>query len=208
MMVVIHMFIFRERSDLMEEMASHKGGVTAAPSPAPGVPPAAGGGHSGGIAARHKGNWFAQVVDLDLAWAHGVLGLGDWYLCMLGLLYGVVIIAFSLFVLHAVITYSRTSGVITRWFMMFLHMELILYIALVLIKMPLLCKAKHHFLTLMNEDCSVLRFMFFERAASRIIIGSLCCWVFSSFAYLLAWGDAGVDDATLGDDMPQGHRFQ
>lgn len=203
MMVVIHMFIFRERSTIMEAMDAQK----ATPA-APAGPGAVAGGSAGGIASRHKDNWYLQIIDLDIAWAHGVLGLGDWYLCMLGLLYGVVIIAFSLFVLHAVITYSRTAGVITRWFMMFLHMELILYIALVLIKLPLLCKAKKHFLTLMDEDCQVLRFMFFERAASRIILGSLCCWVFSSFAYLLAWGDAAVDDPTLADDLDQDLRLR
>merc|ERR1719326_2342186 len=77
-----------------------------------------------------------------------------------------------------------------------------------MIKLPLLCAAKKHFLTLMNEDCQVLRFMFFERAASRIILGSLCCWVFSSFAYLLAWGDAAVDDPTLADDIDQDLRLR
>lgn len=205
LMVVIHMFIFRERSSIMGAMKVHAGqagpggvgGVTAAPAVIPG-------GDGGGITSRHKSNWYLQILDLDIAWAHGVLGLGDWYLCMLGLLYGILIIGFSIFVFHGVITYSRTAGVVTRWFMMFLHFELILYVALVLVKVPLLCKAKRHFLTLMNEDCSVLRFMFAERAMSRIILGALCCWVFSSFAYLLAWGDAAVDDPTLADgDLDQ-----
>lgn len=196
MMVVIHMFIFRERTSIMESMRVEYNNVAATP-----MPQMAAGADGGGITSRHDGNWYLQLLDLDIAWAHGVLGIGDWYLCMLGLLYGVTVIAFSIFVLHSVITYSRTGGAITRWFMMFLHLELILYICLALVKLPLLCKAKHHFLTLLDMDCSVLRFMYFERALLRIIIGALCCWVFSSFAYLLAWGDAAVDDPTLGDTV-------
>jgi hypothetical protein len=82
--------------------------------------------------------------------------------------------------------------------MIFLHLELILYVALVIIKLPSLCSHKmSNFLNLMQEDCSVLRCMYAERAISRIIIGSLCCWVFSSFAYLLAWGDPAVDDPQI-----------
>jgi hypothetical protein len=91
--------------------------------------------------------------------------------------------------------------------MMFMHLELILYVALMIVKMPLLCKAKEHFLTLMDEDCSVLRWMYAERAMSRIVLGALCCWVFSSFAYLLAWGDAAVDDVSL-DDIDQDRRYR
>jgi len=194
MLVVVHVFIFRERSTIMSAMETVSDGAAAAAAAAP--------------AKKHKDNWYLQIVDLDLAWAHGVLGLGDWYLCMLGLIYGLVVIAFSLFVMQAVVTNSPAAKSQSRFFMMFLHLELFLYIALVTVKLPLLCKIKHHFLTLMDEDCNVLRFMFAERAISRVIIGSLCCWVFSSFAYLLAWGDAGVDDATIGDEMPQGQRFQ
>lgn len=163
--------------------------------------------HPPAVVTKHKHNWYLQIVDLDLSWAHGILGFNDWYLCMLGLIYGVIIIAFSLFVLHAVATSGRTAAVISRWFMMFLHLELLLYIAVALIKLPLLCRIKHHFLTLMDEDCNVLRFMFAERAISRMIIGSLCCWVFSSFAYLLAWGDSSVDQ-DIEPELDQGFRRQ
>jgi len=201
-MVVVHVFIFRERSTIMSAMAASSGAlapVTAAPLAAPVI-------DGGGISSRHNHNWYLQIVDLDIAWAHGVLGLGDWYLCMLGLIYGLIIIFFSTFVLNAVVGRGPSSGVVSRWFMMFLHLELILYICLVFTKLPLLCDIKKHFLTLMDEDCNVLRFMFFERAVLRIAIGALCSWVFSSFAYLLAWGDAAVDDATNGDDLDLDHR--
>jgi len=172
------------------------------PAPAPMPMAAAAGGMS-----RHNDHWYLQVLDLDLAWAHGVLGLGDWYLAMFGLIYGLGIIAFSLFVMQVVVSNGPSAKSMSRNFMIFIHFELVLYIALVIVKLPLLCKIKQHFLTLMDEDCDVLRFMFFERALTRIILGSLCCWVFSSFAYLLAWGDAGIDDPTLGDEV-QGQRFQ
>jgi hypothetical protein len=219
MMVVVHVFIFREPSDVMGalEMVNVPApaaapAATAAPTYAPAAAAKKGlrllladGADErllyGAVASRHKRNWYLQIIDLDLAWAHGVLGFNDWYLCIFGLTYGVIIIAFSIFVLQAVLTASRTAAVISRWFMMFLHLELILYVLLILVKLPMLCRIKHHFLTLMNEDCNVLKFMFFERAVSRIIIGSLCCWVFSSFAYLLAWGDGAIDDATDGLDQ-------
>jgi hypothetical protein len=110
------------------------------------------------------------------------------------------IFAFSGFVLHAVFTAPRTAAVTARWFMVFLHIELLLYIALIIIKLPLLCTIKNHFLQLMKEDCNVLRFMFLERGVVRVCVGSLACWVFSSYAYLLAWGDPVVYDPTLQAD--------
>lgn len=146
---------------------------------------------------------YKQILDLDYGLAHGILGLNDGYLCTLGFIYGITIFGFSSFVLYTVLAVTRTAAVISRWFMMFLHLELIIYVITVLIKLPLLCQMKQHYLTLMDMDCSVLWYMFFERAAFRIILMSLCCWVFSSFAYLLAWGDAGIHDASLGDDIDQ-----
>lgn len=158
---------------------------------------------------RHDDAWFLQLLDLDYAWAHGIMGVGDFLLNILGLLYGIAIILVCSFMLHAVLTSSRTTAVVSRWFMMFLHLELALYVVLVVVKMPMLCKIKNHFLVLLDENCSVLRFMFFERAVVRIVVGSLFCWIFSSFAYLLAWGDAAVDDAGhVQDDFDQDRPYR
>merc|ERR1719446_1482405 len=60
--------------------------------------------------------------------------------------------------------------------------------------MLLLCHIKEHILTLMDEDCTILRYTYGERSLLRFIFGSWCCWIFSSFAYFLAWGDAAIDD--------------
>lgn len=150
-----------------------------------------------------------QVLDMDIAWAHGTLGLRDWWLCLGGMFYGILIIVFSLFVMHAVLSVrhstAQSTASLARWFMLFLHFELVAYVALVLLKFLLLCQLKKNFFKLMDEDCSVLRFHFAERSICRFILGSWCCWVFSSFAYFLAWGDGVVDDATLPDGpLPMG----
>jgi len=203
MLVVVHVFILTERSRIQSSVAPPVGQPTAQPV----------------STARHGDNWYLQIVDLDMAWAHGCLGIGDFMLCMFGLVYGIVVMSFSAFVLHAALTSPRSAAVICRWFMMFLHIELILYIALVIVKLPLLCDIKNKSLPLLGEDCHVLRFMFFERAVSRTIIGSLCCWLFSSFSYYLAWGDPVIEDAALPDgvsvlnppvasDMDQQQRLQ
>merc|ERR1712167_235319 len=73
----------------------------------------------------------------------------------------------------------------------------IMYAALGVLKMVVLCDLKVRFLTLLNESCGVLQFMFAERVLSRLVLGSLCCWIFSSYAYFLAWGDAIIDDPAL-----------
>lgn len=209
MLVLVHMMILTGRNTSDAPTPREAAAITMAPTAAPVPPPAPAPApkHERLLraASRHDGRWFWQVVDLDLAWAHGALGLGDWCLCLFGLLYGIAIIASSVFVLHAVLTAPRAASTISRWYMMFLHGELGLYGALVIVKLPLLCHMKDHFLKLMDEDCTVLRYMFFERAVTRLIIGSLCCWLFSSFAYLLAWGDPVVDDESIAD---QGFRVQ
>jgi hypothetical protein len=152
-------------------------------------------------ASRHQDNWYLQLLDMDLAWAHGLIGVSDWWLCTCGVIYGIVIIVFSLFILHAVLALNdataQSTAILSRWYMMFLHLELILYVVLVFLKMLLLCRIKNHYLKLMDEDCSILRYTFAERSCFRMIFGSWCCWIFSSFAYYLAWGDAIIDDPQL-----------
>merc|ERR1719162_881608 len=85
---------------------------------------------------------------------------------------------------------------------MFLHFELFVFGAQSVLKGFLLCSIKEDFLTLMNEDCRILRYMFAERAFSRLLFGSLCCWLLSSFAYFLAWGDPVIDDPTQLEGSP------
>lgn len=232
MLVVVHALLLGERhkftSGVEREAEFNEGSVSVTPAPAVPAGPKGGTVQGGpvngqrllleiaeaGIARflsaephRHGDQWFLQILDLDYAWAHGVMGMGDFLLNILGLLYGIAILLVCSFMLHAVLTSSRTTAVVSRWFMMFLHLELALYVVLVVVKMPMLCKIKDHFLTLMDENCSVLRFMFFERAMVRIIAGSLACWVFSSFAYLLAWGDSVVDDVRyVPDEFDQDNR--
>jgi len=196
MLVVVHALLLGERGSYTTGSAYEAGRGLQAPGAPYNQEPQE--------PTRHDDAWFLQLLDLDYAWAHGIMGMGDFLLNILGLLYGIAIILVCSFMLHAVLTSSRTTAVVSRWFMMFLHLELALYVVLVVVKMPMLCKIKDHFLVLLDENCSVLRFMFFERAMVRVVIGSLFCWIFSSFAYLLAWGDAAVDDAGhVPDDFDQ-----
>lgn len=179
-LVMVHVLVFRARS-----RSRHDGRLLESQS------------------TRHGDNWYLQVLDLDLAWAHGTFGVRDWWLCMCGMFYGIIIIVFSLFMLHAVLAVShatiQSTAMFCRWFMVFLHFELILYIAIVLLKFLALCHLKKHFFTLMDEDCSILKYTFAERACFRFLLASWCCWIFSSFAYFVAWGDPIVDDALLPD---------
>jgi len=141
-------------------------------------------------------HWFLQLVDLDVAWGHELLGFEDYSLFIGGLVYGIVIILLCAFMLHTVLTTTaHTMQFVSRWwFVAFLHFEIILYCGLAFAKYPKLCEVREEFMPLLSTDCDVLRFTFLERAGVRGLLGSVCCWIFSSFVYLLGQNDPVIDD--------------
>jgi len=139
-------------------------------------------------------NWFLQLLDLDIAWAHRLLGFEDYWCVLAGLIYGIIIICLCVFTLQAVVHGGPKSIHVARWFVAFMHVELILYGGLVLVKFPKLCDLRRDFLPLLSSACAVLRYTYFERAVIRLFLGSLALWIFGSYAHVAAKGDHYVDN--------------
>lgn len=146
------------------------------------------------VHAPNADNWFLQILDLDIAWAHRLLGFEDYGCLLCGLIYGILIICLCVFTLNAVIGGANTSRMASRWFVAFMHIELILYGGLTLAKFPKICDLRRDYLPLLEAGCEVLRYTYFERALIRICIGSVCLWVFGSYAYLAGKGEEFVDN--------------
>mmetsp|Transcript_66842 Transcript_66842/g.196216 ORF Transcript_66842/g.196216 Transcript_66842/m.196216 type:complete len:363 (+) Transcript_66842:112-1200(+) len=143
--------------------------------------------------AEQATGWMTQVMDLDIGWGHQILGFDDQTNMISGLIYGVVILLVSLYMLHAMHwgPSADTFPTISRWFVAFLNLQVVLFAGLVLVKMPKLCRIQRAYLTHLDMECEVLRFLFVQRAAIMLIAASLCVWVFSSFSFVLTFGDTG-----------------
>jgi len=137
--------------------------------------------------------WLIQIMDLDIGWGHGLMGFDDYTNMLAGLLYGIVVIVTCAYMLHSIQTGGGSLGLptITRWFVAFMNLELMLYIGVVLVKLPLLCKMQVEYMPNLNMECPVQRFMYLQRTLFLIVIASLCIWVFSSYSFTLTFGVHG-----------------
>eukprot|EP00747_Dinoflagellata_sp_TGD_P087134 gnl/TRDRNA2_/TRDRNA2_163540_c1_seq1.p1 gnl/TRDRNA2_/TRDRNA2_163540_c1~~gnl/TRDRNA2_/TRDRNA2_163540_c1_seq1.p1 ORF type:complete len:343 (-),score=28.44 gnl/TRDRNA2_/TRDRNA2_163540_c1_seq1:282-1310(-) len=198
-MVVVHALLLGEMNPPGEAGQLYYPGTAEGEGNAP--PSEMIGGEGGGGKYIAEG-WMLQILDLDIAWAHELIGFQDYGCLICGLIYGIFVICFTVFTLHSVfhVAYVRQRHVPTlmhmdvgRWFVAFLHLEMILYIALVLCKLPVLCRLQQVYLPSLDSSCEALRFTYLERALVRIVGGSLVTWTFSSYAYLASSGDQSVD---------------
>eukprot|EP00928_Gymnodinium_smaydae_P071980 TRINITY_DN55438_c0_g1_i1.p1 TRINITY_DN55438_c0_g1~~TRINITY_DN55438_c0_g1_i1.p1 ORF type:complete len:359 (+),score=53.23 TRINITY_DN55438_c0_g1_i1:156-1232(+) len=137
--------------------------------------------------------WMLQLLDLDIGWGHELLGFDDYSCLMSGLIYGVVIVLASAYMFHAVLFGGQNLPLTSRWFVAFLNLEIVLYIGLMLAKLPKLCRIQATHLPKLEMDCELLRFLYVERAAVGLILAGLGIWVFSSLAYFLAFGFQAID---------------
>jgi len=145
---------------------------------------------------RNEGvGWLVQIIDLDIGWGHRLMGFDDETNLVAGLIYGIVIICVCAYMFHSVQTGGGGLGLPTtcRWFVAFMNLELLIYVGVVLVKLPELCKMQAKYMPNLNMECSVQRFMFLQRMAVYITGASLCVWVFASFAFSLTFGNAAMD---------------
>lgn len=138
-------------------------------------------------------NWYLQMLDLDIALAHNLLGFSDYWCLLAGLTYGILVLLICAYTLHAVIHGGPATHAATRWFVAFAHFQLAAYCALALVKVGKVCSDQAKFLPMLAMSCQVLRYQYLEQCAVRLVLGSLCCWVFASYAYLLSHG--GIPEA-------------
>jgi len=167
---------------------------------------AAAGGYSGGAAggaagganpndkyAGHSHQWLMQLMDLDIGFGHELMGNDDWHCIVFGLLYGIVVVVTTGYMFQQVSSGGTDLPKTSRWFVAFMNFEIVLYIGLVLVKLPKLCKIQNKHLSRLEMDCDLLRFLFLERAFILCLLGGAGCWIFSSLAYFLAFGFQAID---------------
>lgn len=140
----------------------------------------------GSEVAKH--DWFLEMLDLDIGWGHNLLGFDDFTCLLSGLCYGVIVVLLSAYMLHAVMASHQQLAISSRWYVAFLHLEMVLYIGLVIVKMAKLCRLQEEFYPGLQMDCPVLRYVYAQRAIIFLILAALCCWVFSSLSYFQAYG--------------------
>eukprot|EP00930_Biecheleria_cincta_P004923 TRINITY_DN10584_c0_g1_i2.p1 TRINITY_DN10584_c0_g1~~TRINITY_DN10584_c0_g1_i2.p1 ORF type:complete len:394 (+),score=62.59 TRINITY_DN10584_c0_g1_i2:86-1183(+) len=137
--------------------------------------------------------WLIQIMDLDIGWGHELMGFDDYSNMLAGLSYGIVVIVACGYMLHSIQTGGGSLGLptMTRWFVAFMNLELMLYIGVVLVKLPQLCKMQTEYMPNLHMECPVQRFMYLQRTLFLIVLASLCIWIFSSYSFTLTFGVHG-----------------
>lgn len=179
-----------------EELGEHVMGASPMMAPAA-ASHELGGGHPAG----QPTGWFLQLCDLDFGWGHKMLGLPDQTLMAMGLIYGVVVLVVSTYMFQAVAC-NNTPRLPTesRFFTAFMHMQILIYVLISLVKLPKLCSPlQDTYLTHLYMECDVLWMVYIERIATVTIVFSFCTWIFSSFSFVLTFGHG----ATAGLDRPE-----
>jgi hypothetical protein len=152
----------------------------------------------GSTAARdaptsHHASWLLQLVDLDIGWGHELLGFDDYNCLLSGLLYGIIVVCLCAYMFNAVMTGGPTLPTTSRWFVAFMNLEIVLFVALALAKLPKACRIQEEFLPKLEMECSLFRFLYVQRVAVMALVAGFGCWVFSSLAYFLSFGFQAID---------------
>jgi len=148
--------------------------------------------------------WWVQFADLDFGFGHDLLGLGDHANLVMGLVYGLVVLAICSYMLLAVSSHvnSNSSSLPskTRCFTAFAHLQVVLFFAMSLVKLPKLCgPLQTRYLTDMHMECNVLWTVYLQNVVSIVVSMSLGTWVFGSFSFVLTYGS----DAQSAIDRPE-----
>lgn len=155
----------------------------------------------GGVEHGEDNKWLLQLADLDIGWGHKLLGFSDYTCLFFGLLYGIVIVVATGYMFYTVLHGGISLPITARWFVAFMNLEIVLYLLVVLCKMPKLCSIQNGFLPRLEMDCDLLRFLYLQRVALYTLLASVCCWVFSSLAYFLAFGFQVIDHPGYADQL-------
>jgi len=142
--------------------------------------------------------WWLQIADLDLGFGHKLLGISDHSNMVSGLVYGIVVTVFCSYMLLAMSDiHSPSLPAKTRWFTAFAHLQILLFVAITLVKLPKLCHPiQKEYLTHLDMECNVLWSVYVQSVVSIVILLSLGTWIFASFSFTLTYGsgaDAAVD---------------
>lgn len=153
----------------------------------------------GGDTQPHEA-WHLQMMDFEIGWGHRLLGLSDHVNLVSGLVYGAVIVFLCtcmLFYIGLRASSGETGGAfphVARWFVFFLNLQMFLYVLLVFTKMPKLCYIQKHYYPALDYDCTFLRYLQLEHGVTVISLFSFAIWTFSSYAYVLTFGDSSKAD--------------
>lgn len=150
---------------------------------------------------RQPTSLFVQLLDLDIGWGHSLLGFQDKSNMTSGLIYGIVIILSCLYMLSLVMgqTSSNARPTVMRWFVGFMHVQLILYIFLVIVKMSSLCDIQPDYLPHLDMDCPLLRASYAQRVSVLLAFALVGTWIFASFTWFLTFGQGAEREL----DKPQ-----
>eukprot|EP00930_Biecheleria_cincta_P039940 TRINITY_DN27408_c0_g1_i1.p1 TRINITY_DN27408_c0_g1~~TRINITY_DN27408_c0_g1_i1.p1 ORF type:complete len:443 (+),score=23.16 TRINITY_DN27408_c0_g1_i1:40-1329(+) len=146
------------------------------------------------LAESDSSGWMLEIMDLDLSWGHKLMGFDNQSNLVAGLAYGLVIITICSLMFYNLHAGGPNLPAHSRWFIAFMNVEMLLYVGLVLIKLPRLCRLQSEWMPGLYMNCPVQRFAFFQRASCIVIVGSFCIWIFSSFSYSLTFGHGAVLD--------------
>lgn len=147
------------------------------------------------------GNWMIQLMDLDIGWGHDLLGFDDQTSQFAGLANGIVIILVCGYMFYNVQAGGLQLPTTTRWFVAFMNLELMLYVGIVLLKLPKLCLMQEQWMPDLHMECPVQKFTYIQRVICITIAASLCIWVFSSFAFSLTFGNVAMDRPEFAMDL-------
>lgn len=150
-------------------------------------------------------HWFLELLDLDIGFSHNLLGFDDFSCLLCGLLYGILIVALCGLMLNMMYMKGPQLPNACRMFMAFINLEIVIYVAIVICKLPKLCKMQDEFLPRLGMDCPVLRFLYLQRVVVFLTVAGLSCWTFSSLAYVLTFGNQVIDHPNFAHAVEMQH---
>lgn len=146
-------------------------------------------------------SWVLQLADMDLSWGHGLLGLDDKTNVLAGLIYGLIVLIACGLMFYKLQNPGSSLGMASRWYVAILNLEILIYIGLTMVKLPKLCKIQESYFSKLPLDCNFLRYLYLQRALVFIVAAALATWVFSSFSYLLSFGNQVLDHPAFADEL-------
>jgi len=144
-----------------------------------------------------KHNWLLQQLDLDLLW-YEQCGDGKEMECVAaGCTFGTLVTIISLLGLGC----SHKGGAF-KVLTFFCAVQVLVYVAMTLVKYPMICADRHKMYGSLEKRCVVLSFLYLERAAIGGIIG---LWGIMTFISVIRYPSADelVDDEDTDADSTQ-----